>query len=150
MASILDEKDKKIIEVLKDNADYSTRQIAKKILLPTTTIHNRIQKLKKEGIIKRFTVKLDPKKMGKHFTVMILGSVDYKTLRQKNLDEHQMGRKIYANPEVESFYILTGDNDFMIKARFKDVEEYETFLVEKIRSIEGIDKIRTSVISYEI
>ena len=52
----VDEKDRKILEVLKEHADYATRQIAKKTGLPITTVHNRIQKLKKEKVIKRFTV----------------------------------------------------------------------------------------------
>ena len=46
----LDDKDLKILEILRDHGDYTTRQIAKKTLLPVTTIHNRIKKLRREKI----------------------------------------------------------------------------------------------------
>ena len=75
MAYVLDEKDKKIIEILKEHGDYTTRQIAKKTLLPTTTIHNRIRKLRKEKIIKNFTVDLDYKQVEQGFSVIVLVSV---------------------------------------------------------------------------
>ncbi len=50
---------RKILEVLQEHGDYTTRQIAKKTLLPITTIHNRIRKLKAEKVIRKFTVELD-------------------------------------------------------------------------------------------
>jgi len=45
MAYSIDEKDRKIIEVLQEHGDYTTRQIAKKVSLPITTVHNRIKKI---------------------------------------------------------------------------------------------------------
>jgi len=43
----VDDKDIKIIDLLKENSAYTTREIAKKTLLPVTTVHNRIKKLKR-------------------------------------------------------------------------------------------------------
>jgi len=83
MAYKMDKKDLEIIEVLKRHSDYTTRQIAKKTLLPITTIHNRIRKLKEEGIIKRFTIELDHKKVGNSFVVYILVSANLPLLKQK-------------------------------------------------------------------
>ena len=51
MTYILDDKDKKIIEILKENSRLSTQQISKKTLIPITTVHHRIKKLEKEKII---------------------------------------------------------------------------------------------------
>ena len=49
----MDEKDEKILKLLKENSKLTTQQISKKTLIPITTIHNRIKKLEKEGIIKK-------------------------------------------------------------------------------------------------
>ena len=79
----IDEKDQKIIELLQEHGDYTTRQIAKHTLLPITTIHNRIKKLKQEGVIKKFTVELDYAQINKGLLVYILISVDLQLLKQK-------------------------------------------------------------------
>ena len=52
---MLDKIDQKIINVLREDASLSTHRIAKKTLIPQTTVLNRIIKLKKAGIIKKYT-----------------------------------------------------------------------------------------------
>ncbi len=83
MESKIDEKDRKILDVLQEHADYATRQVAKKTGLPITTVHNRIKKLKKEKIIKRFTVDVDYHKIQEGFRAYVLVSVDLSLLKQK-------------------------------------------------------------------
>ena len=61
----LDQKDKKILQILKENANLTTSQIAKKTAIPITTVHNRIKKLNKEKVIKNYTLNLDFEKIGK-------------------------------------------------------------------------------------
>jgi len=149
METKLDEKDLKIIEILKEHSDYTTRQIAKKTLLPVTTIHNRIKKLKKDGIIKKFTVELNHQKLGKSFLVIILVSVDYKSLRELKKDQHQLAKEIGFLPEVEKVDIVTGGTDLIVKARVKDVQEYDHFLLKKFQKISGIDKTQSLVVIHE-
>ena len=61
----IDETDLSIIEILRRDASLSTKEISKKIRIPITTIHNRIKKLKQEGVIQRYTIAIDEKKLGK-------------------------------------------------------------------------------------
>ena len=77
---MIDEKDLKIISLLKENAKLSMQQIAKKTLIPITTVHNRIKKLEKSGIIKGYTINLDDKKL-QSISAFILVTVDYKFLK---------------------------------------------------------------------
>ena len=76
MSYELDDKDEKILEVLKEHAEYTTRQIAKKTLLPVTTVHNRIIKLRKEGVILKYTIVPDYSKLDKDFVVYVLVSAN--------------------------------------------------------------------------
>ena len=55
----IDQKDIQIIEILKSNARLTTKDIAKKVKLPITTVHNRIKKLEINNIIKNFTINLN-------------------------------------------------------------------------------------------
>jgi len=146
---MIDEKDQKIIEILQDHAEFTTRQIAKKTLLPVTTIHNRIRKLKQEGIIKRFTIDLDYKKLGKDFSAIILVSADYKVLRELKKDQHQLAKEISFLPEVEKVDIVTGGTDMVVRVRVKDVEGYDKFLLKKFQNIPGVDRTQSLIVIHE-
>ncbi|PIZ52419.1 hypothetical protein COY27_00285 [Candidatus Woesearchaeota archaeon CG_4_10_14_0_2_um_filter_33_13] len=146
---MIDEKDQKIIEILKEHGDFTTRQIAKKTLLPVTTIHNRIRKLKQEGIIKRFTIDLDYKKLGKDFSAIILVSADYKVLRELKKDQHQLAKEISFLPEVEKVDIVTGGTDMVVRVRVKDVEGYDKFLLKKFQNIPGVDRTQSLIVIHE-
>jgi len=145
----LDDKDKKIIEILKEHGDYTTRQIARKTLLPATTIHNRIKKLKSEGVIRKFTLDLNPQKLGKNFLVIMLISVDYKVLRELKKDQHKMAKEISLMSEVESIDVVTGDTDMVVKIRVKNVQEYDHFLLKKFQNLPGVDRTQSLVVIHE-
>lgn len=143
---VLDEKDKKILEVLTDHADYTTRQIAKKILLPQTTIHNRIRRLQQLGIIKKFTVALDYGKLGKGFVAHVLISANLHILKQKHKTQYDLAKELKKLYCVERVDIVSGGTDIIAIIRVKDVEEFDTVLLEKIQLIEGIEKTQSLIV----
>lgn len=145
----LDEKDKAIIEILQEHGDYTTRQIARKTLLPATTIHNRIRKLKQEKIIKKFTVDLDYEQLERGFSVIVLVSVDYKLLRELKKDQHLLAKEIKILPEVDEVSVVTGGTDIVMRVRVKDVKEYDQFLLKKFQKIKGIDRTQSLVVIHE-
>jgi len=149
MADIIDEKDQKILDILLKSSDLTTRQIAKKTLLPVTTVHNRVRKLKQEGVIKKFSVELDYGRMDRGFCVLILVSVDYKLLRELKKDQHELSKEVKKLPEVESVFVVTGGTDMVVLARVKDVPSYDEFLLKKFQNIKGIDKTQSLVVIHE-
>jgi Lrp/AsnC family transcriptional regulator for asnA, asnC and gidA len=146
MSTEIDEKDKKIIEILMDHAEYTTRQIAKKTLFPITTVHNRIRKLRKEGIIRKYTVKLDNEKLGKSFVAYILISVNLALLKQKHKTQHGLADELKKFYFVERADIVTGGTDIVAIVRVKDVEEFDECLLNKLQLVEGIDKTQTLIV----
>ena len=142
----IDEKDMKIIEILKDHAEFTTRQIAKKTLLPITTVHNRIRKLRKEGIIRKYTVKLDNEKLGKSFVSYILVSVNLPILKQKHKTQRDLAQELKKFYFVERADIVTGGTDIVVIVRVKDVNEFDDCLLNKLQLIEGIDKTQTLIV----
>ncbi|MBU0470021.1 MAG: Lrp/AsnC family transcriptional regulator [Nanoarchaeota archaeon] len=142
----LDDKDKQILEVLQEHADYTTRQIAKKTLLPATTIHNRIRKLKKDGVIKKFTLELDNNKVGKGFSAYILVSVDLQLLKQKKKTQYDVAKDLRKFAFVERADIVSGGTDIVAIVRVKDVEEFDSILLKKLQLVEGIEKTQSLIV----
>ena len=145
----MDEKDNKILKILKEDSSLTTRQIAKKTLIPITTVHKRIKKLTDKGIIKRFTIDIDNEKIGNKFLAYVTLNVDITKLRELNLHQKELVDKIKKMEEVESADIVVGRDDIVLKVRVKDVKEYDKFLFDKLHKIKGITSTNTLTVTYE-
>ncbi len=145
----MDRKDEKILEILKADSSLTTRQISRKTLMPVTTVHNRIRKLREEGVITQYTVKVDHRKLGKTFTAILLVSCDYKVLRETGRNQHDLVKDMIKLPEVESADIVTGATDIVLRVRTRDVEAFDDFLFKKLQAIPGIEKTQSLVVINE-
>lgn len=146
MEEILDDKDRKILEVLADHAEYTTSQIAKKTLLPRTTIHNRIRKLRQEKIIRKFTVELDPLKTGKGFVAYILISANLELLKQKKKTQYDLAKELRSFYFTERVDIVSGGTDLVAIVRVRDVEEFDKVLLGKLQLVEGIKNTQSLIV----
>ncbi|MFH1064614.1 MAG: Lrp/AsnC family transcriptional regulator [Candidatus Woesearchaeota archaeon] len=141
----LDKKDLQILDELCENAKLTTGQIAKRLRIPVTTVHNRIKKLEKLGVITGYTVKLDHTKLGKPMMAYILISVMYTLPNGKKIEQDELARKIKKFPEAEEVIITAGVTDIMVKVRVGTVEELNEFIIKKLRSVDGVDKTQTMI-----
>ncbi|MBN1544473.1 Lrp/AsnC family transcriptional regulator [Candidatus Woesearchaeota archaeon] len=142
----MDDKDLKILDILKQHGDYTTRQVAKKTLLPPTTIHNRIRKLKDEGIIKNFTVNLDNKRVGRGFVAYVLISANLAVMKQKKRSQYDIVSELRKLDFIERADIVSGGTDLVAIVRVKDVEEFDKVLLNRIQMIEGVDKTQSLIV----
>jgi Lrp/AsnC family transcriptional regulator for asnA, asnC and gidA len=140
-----DQKDKKILQILKESSNLTTSRIAKKTSIPVTTVHNRIRKLSKEGVIKNYTVNIDYEKIGKPLKAFVLVTVN-----QSKISQSKIGQEIKSIEGVESADIVTGPFDMIVEIRAKDMHILNDLITNKIRKIEGIDKTQTLMVLEEI
>ena len=130
-----------LIELFKTG--YCTPQIAriaKKIKLPSTTLHYNIKKLEQEGAIKTYKAVFDYRKIDQNFCTYVLLSLS----PEEYADPERIGRDLAKHPEVESVDICTGDWELVIKVRVKDQDEYFNF-VKRVLSRKGIAKTKSLV-----
>ncbi|MGV8172004.1 MAG: Lrp/AsnC family transcriptional regulator [Candidatus Woesearchaeota archaeon] len=142
----VDEKDEKILELLKNHAEYTTREIAKKTLLPVTTVHNRIKKLRDDGIIRKYTVRLDHSKLGNNFVAYVLVSTNLELLKRKNKTQYDLINDIRKSYFVERADIVTGGTDMVVIVRVNDVQEFDECLVKRLQMIEGINSTQSLIV----
>ena len=146
MAYQLDEKDKSILKILQENGDFTTRDIAKKTLLPITTVHNRIQKLKGEGIIRKFTIDVDPEAVDKAFMAYVLVSVNIEHLKQLKKTQYDIAKELRLLPFSERVDIVAGGMDIIMVIRVKDVKEFNKVLLGKIQLVEGVKNTQSMIV----
>lgn len=149
MAHKIDEKDQQILTLLQEHGDYTVRQIAKKTLLPITTVHHRIKKLKEEKIIRKFTIDLDYHKIDRGFRAYILISVNLPLLKQKKKSQYDITKEIRSFPFVEGVDIVSGGTDLVAQIRVKDVQEFDHVLLGKLQQVEGIEKTQSLIVIHE-
>lgn len=134
MSIQIDEKDRRILEVLVEDSDLSIQKISKRTGIPITTVHNRIKRLKKNGIIKNYTVNLDYHKLGKEILAFILVTVDQKAMASSSMDQYEVLRECKKHPSVEEANLITGRSDILLKARFENLDQLTDFVVKELRS----------------
>ena len=130
---MIDTKDKKILALLKDNSRYSIRDIAKKAQLRPSTVHQRIQKLLKERVIEKFTLKLNNEKVGENFIAFLLITT------HKDLPS-----LFFQNNQIKEVFGVTGEYDLILKLKFQDITQFNSYLIN-LRKNEAIEKTLTMV-----
>jgi len=134
----LDKLDKKIMNVLILDSRLSYREIARTVKVSVVTVMNRIKKLEKDRIIKRYTSIVDYDKIGYDLEVMIEVRISKGKL-------FKVEKEIAVNKHVFAVYDLTGDFDCIILARFKNRKQMDSFL-KKIQTYDFVERTNTRLI----
>ncbi len=119
----LDEIDSSIIKILQTNARTSYREIKDKLKISIGTIHNRIDKLKKNEVIEGYTLKINNTKLGYKLTFLIRLQIDGKFTEE-------ILSSIADKPEVCSIFHTTGDTSATLICRFRESEDVHLFIRE--------------------
>ena len=147
---MINEKDRKIIDLLREDGKHTARQISEKTGMPITTVHNRIKKLEKDGVIKGYTILLDRKKLGRGLQAFINISVNYALPNGTKLNQEELAKKMLRMPEVDECHIMTGTTDILLKVSAADVEELNNFVIHKLRALDGISDTVTGIVLKEV
>ena len=146
MPDPLDAHDRRILRVLQDDASLSTAAVAEAVGLSPSPCWRRIDRLEREGYIKRRVALLDRRKIGLRAQVFAL--VKLNAHGRANLDE--FAASIHELPEVLECYVLMGTVDFMLRVVAADIEAYEQFFFEKLSRLPGVQEINSTVALSEI
>jgi len=137
--SQLDEKDTRIIEMLEEDGRQSFKDIAKRLKVSEATVRKRVIALQHNGVIKRFTIKVDNVKLGLN-TVAIVG-VDVDPTRMLDVVQRLCDLK-----EVKCVAISSGDHMIMLEIWARDGRELTKLISGKIETVEGVKRICPALI----
>jgi DNA-binding Lrp family transcriptional regulator len=136
LAEKMDQKDKEIIKILKDDGRAGYGDIGAKVGLSEGAIRKRIKALTDERVIRKFTVKIGVAEGAQAITLLATNPA-YPT--------QEVSKKIQATPNVETIYEVTGEYDIVAVISGMNVTEVNE-CIEKIRRVEGIMKTNTMIV----
>ena len=135
---MMDEKDKKILNVMIDNSRLSLRKIAEKTGLSVATVMHRVNELGKAGIIKKHSSVVDYDKLGYDIHVLI----DVRISKGRLFD---VEKKVATHPNVYAVYDHTGRSDATVLARFRNKKSMDIFL-KTLQSYDFVERTETKLI----
>jgi DNA-binding Lrp family transcriptional regulator len=135
---VLSDTDVRILQVLLEDARFSSRQVAKKVGISVGTVLSRTKRMEDEGLIKGYSVILNHEKLGYELTVVMEVTVSKGRLIE-------MENEIAKIQNVCSVYDVTGLTDAFIIAKFKTREELGKF-TKRLLALPYIERTNTHVV----
>ncbi len=132
----MDNKDKQILQILKDDGRAGYGYIGDKIGLSEGAVRKRIKILSDTGVIRKFTVKIGVAEGAEAITLLAANP---------SFPTQVVSERIRAIPNVETTYEVTGQYDIVVVISGMNVTEVNE-CIERIRNVEGIMKTNTMVV----
>jgi len=132
----MDETDKKIIKILKDDSRAGYVEISNQVNLSEGAVRKRIKTLTDNGSIRKFTIKIGTTQ-GAEAITLLTANPAYPT--------QEVTKRIQQIPNVETIYEVTGEYDIIAVINGMNVVEVNE-CIEKIRRVEGITKTNTMIV----
>ncbi len=135
----MDDTDRRLVAALIEDARTSFADLARVVGLSAPSVHERIRKLEREGVLRGSTVDVDPKALGLGVSALV-------GLQQReDVDADELVARLGAVPEIEDCWAVAGDEAFVAKVRVADLDDLDRTL-RVLRQVPGIVRTRTTVV----
>lgn len=142
----VDSIDLQLLNILHNNSNYTTKELAKMVNLSASPVFERVKRLEKNGYIKKYIAILDAEKLNQGFTVFC-------NIKLKQHDRnigHKFVTDILEIDEVIECYNISGDYDFLLKVTVRDMKHYQDFVFNKLGSVDSVGSTHSSFVMAEI
>ena len=139
---MIDEIDRKIIEILSNNARTPYTKIAKEVGLSEGAIRKRVAAMEEKGFIKKYVAVIDAKKLGYNSITLLGVDVEPTMLLE-------VSKKVAEIDEAKHVFISTGDHMIMAEIWAKNGDDLFQIL-SKIGKIKGVKRLCPAIILEEI
>jgi len=139
MTSSLDNYDVEILKHLEEDGKMPFSQIAEELKISNTMVHQRVARLKKEGVLSHHSIIIDEKKLGYEwgaFTGIIL---------KDNSDTEAVIEQLRLIPEVTECYHISGSYTLFVRIVARNGEHMRSILYDKIEEVKGVMKTESMV-----
>ncbi|AGB41332.1 transcriptional regulator [Halobacteroides halobius DSM 5150] len=129
-----------ILELLENDSDLSSKEIATMLDIPANKVKMEINKLEEENVIVKYHTLIDWDKTDKE---IVTAFIDVKVTPERDLGFDAVAKRIYKFSEVKSVYLMSGGYDLSVKIEGRTMKEVALFVAEKLATIEPIESTTT-------
>jgi Lrp/AsnC family leucine-responsive transcriptional regulator len=130
----LDKIDKKLINLLQINSKQTTKELSLQLNLSITAVYERVKKLEKENVIKKYAAIINKEKIDRDFLVFC----HIKLVQHSKEFVINFEKEVLNLPEVSECFHVSGEYDYILKIYVKDMKSYREFMVTKLTVIKHI------------
>ncbi len=142
----LDKLDRHILRILQEDGRISMKDLGERVGLSVTPCIERVRRMERDGVISGYYAKVDPAALGAKLLVFV-----EITLNQKSAQAfEQFRREVLRIPEVLECHLVSGDFDYLIKARIHEMAEYRRLLGDMLLELPGAAQSKSYVVMEEI
>lgn len=134
----LDAKDRKLLAILAEDASLSYTELGQQLHLSAPAVHERVKRLKNEGVIVGTVAKLDSNKIGRPLLAFIHVDTSSWAVTRSILSLKSLA-------DVEEIHTVAGDSAMLLKVRTQSTQSLED-LLEVIHSIDGFTGTRSYIV----
>ncbi len=136
----LDAIDLRILRELQNDSNISNVELAKKINLSPSPTLTRVKNLESSGVIPRYVALVNPAALGLQLTVFVKVSLD----KQVSAALKRFESEIAQFDQVMEVYLMTGDEDYLLRIVVPDIQSLERFILDHLTKIPHVSNIRSS------
>lgn len=146
LTSRLDAIDKRILQELQKNARISNVELSKRVNLSPTPCLERVKRLEKSGMILGYHANICPIKANTSMLVFIEVTLE----RTNNEVFKGFADTVKKYSEILECHMIAGGFDYLLKLRFKDIQEYREFLGDGLVNLPKVSLTHTYIVSEEV
>jgi Lrp/AsnC family leucine-responsive transcriptional regulator len=136
---MLDEKDSAILEELMKDSRKPTKAIAKELDIPRATVHDRIVKMERKGVIRSYTAVPSYLQLGLGVTAFIMVQFE----AEKGLSQRDTADDIASMEGIFEVHMISGEYDMLLKVRGSSMEEIGKLVIDRLREVKGVARTLT-------
>ena len=142
----LDRIDRMILDILQKNGRIAISELAAKVNLSTTPCSERVKRLERDGIIMGYYARLNPELVDKRLLVFL----EIKLSAKSGDVFEQVARDLSEIPEVLECHLISGDFDYLVKARLKEMSAYRKLLGNILKKLPASASSHSYVVMEEV
>lgn len=142
----LDRIDRKILDVLQRDGRIPITDLAQQVGLSATPCADRMRRMEKAGVITGYHAHISPKAVGRNLLVFLEIKLSAKSDEVFEKIKHELHRIA----QVMECHLVSGDFDYLIKARIPDMHDYRTLLGDILQRLPASAQSRSYVVMEEI
>ena len=143
---MLDKIDRRILDLLQENGRMSMTDLADTVGLTVTPCIERVRRLERDGIITGYHARVSPSALDAGLLVFVEITMSSKS--ERTFEDFR--REVLRVPEVQECHLVSGDFDYMVKARIKEISQYRNLLGSILLRLPGVTQTKSCVVMEEV